>query len=185
MNDKKPELPTAPGLVGKNVYLRPATADDVANTYHWFLLSDPTMQTSRPIPFRTAVEASESYKKKERTADEQLFVIIGVKENVPVGIVRFFNLNNLNRSVELGLLIDPDHRRKGYAIEAIRVLSRWLFRTRDMNKVYASTSSLNKSAVGMLEKAGFKRDGVLRHHYYYDGELRDGFLYSMLRYEFD
>lgn len=185
MPDKNPDLPTPPSLVGKNVFLRPATAEDVANTYHWFLQSDPAMQSSRPHPFQTPAEASEAYKKKERSADEQLFVIVGVKENKPVGIIRFFNMNNLNRSAELGLLMDPDYRRKGYGTEAARILTLWLFRTRDLNKVYANTSSLNKSAVGMLEKAGFKRDGILRHHYYYDGELRDGYLYSLLRYEFD
>jgi ribosomal-protein-alanine N-acetyltransferase len=185
MPEKKPDLPIPPSLVGKNVFLRPATAEDVANTYHWFLQSDPAMQSSRPHPFQTPTEASEAYKKKERTTDEQLFVIVGVKENKPVGIIRFFNMNNLNRSAELGLLMDPDHRRKGYGTEAARILTLWLFRTRDLNKVYANTSSLNKSAVGLLEKAGFKRDGVLRHHYYYDGELRDGYLYSLLRYEFD
>jgi diamine N-acetyltransferase len=185
MSEKKSDVMTIPGLAGKNVYLRPATAEDVANTYHWFLLSDPAAQTTRPHPFQTAAEASEAYKKKERTADEQLFVIVSFKENHPVGIVRFFNMNHLNRSCELGLLVDPDHRRKGYGLEAVRVLTRWLYRTRDLNKVYANTSSLNKATVGLLEKAGFKRDGVLRHQYYFDGELRDGYLYSLLRYECD
>lgn len=185
MSDKKTVPVTAPGLVGKNVYLRPATAEDVANTYHWFLVSDPAMQTSHPHPFQTAAEAAEEYKKKERSADKQLFVIVREKDNHPVGIIRFFNMNHLNRSAELGMLIDPDEHRKGFGSEAIRVLARWLFRTRDLNKVYANTSSLNKGAVGMLEKAGFKRDGTLRHHYYYDGELHDGYHYSLLRYEFD
>jgi RimJ/RimL family protein N-acetyltransferase len=37
----------------------------------------------------------------------------------------------------------------------------------------------------MLEKAGFRRDGTLRHQYYYNGEFHDGYLYSLLRFEFD
>jgi len=185
MSEKKPGFPTAPGLVGKNVYLRPATAKDIANTYHWFLMSDPAMQSSAPHPFRSPTEAAEAYQKKERSSDEQLFVIAHQKEKTPVGVIRFFNLNHLNRSAELGLLMDPDQRRKGYATEGVRLLVRWLFRMRDLNKVYAHASSLNKGAVAMLEKAGFKRDGTLRHHYYYDGELHDGYLYSLLRYEFE
>ncbi|MEW5796658.1 MAG: GNAT family protein [Candidatus Zixiibacteriota bacterium] len=185
MDDKKPAPMTDPGLVGKNIYLRLATAEDVANTHHWYLLSDPAMQSSRARPLRTPAEAAEAYKQKELTADEQLFVIMREKDNRPVGIIRYFGWNHLNRSAELGLLMDPDERRKGHGTEAIRLLARWLFRTRDLNKVYAQTSSLNKAAVGMLEKAGFKRDGTLRHHYFYDGELRDGYSYSLLRYEFD
>lgn len=61
----------------------------------------------------------------------------------------------------------------------------YLIKTRDINKVHAQTSSLNKAAVALLAKAGFKRDGTLRHHYYYDGELHDGYVYSLLRFEFE
>jgi len=185
MADKKSEYPTPPGLVGKNVYLRPATDKDVANTYHWFLQSDPATQSCRPHPFKTPVEAAEAYKKREPTAGEQLFVIVRRKGNVSVGVIRFFNMNTLNRSAELGLIVDPDERRKGHAVEAARLLTKYLFNTRDLNKVYAHTSSLNEAAVAMLKKAGFKRDGTLRHHYFYNGELHDGYLYSLLQYEFE
>ena len=65
------------------------------------------------------------------------------------------------------------------------VLCRYLFRSRDLNKVHARTSSLNSGAVALLEKAGFKRDGTLRHHHFYEGEFHDSYIYSMLRFEFD
>ncbi|MCD6249648.1 MAG: GNAT family N-acetyltransferase [candidate division Zixibacteria bacterium] len=185
MADKKLKFPTPPDLVGKNIYLRPATHKDVANTYHWFLVSDPATQACRPHPFTTAMEAAEAYQKREPTIDRQLFVIIKKKDSVPVGLIRFFDMNMLNRSTEYGLIIDPDERKKGHALEAIRLLTRYLIKTRDINKVYAQTSGKNKGAVALLEKAGFKRDGTLRHHYFYDGELHDGYIYSLLRFEFD
>ncbi len=185
MADQKSEYPVPPGLAGKNIYLRPATAADVADTYHWFLLSDPTMQSCRPHPMKTPAEAAEQYLKREKSADEQLFMIVRRKGDLPVGLIRFFGLNHLNRSVELGLLIDPDERRNGHAVEATRLLTSYLFQMRDLNKVQAQTSELNTAAAAMLEKAGFKRDGTLRHHYFYDGELHDGYIYSLLRYEFE
>jgi RimJ/RimL family protein N-acetyltransferase len=185
MSEHKPEYPTPPGLVGKSVYLRPATAEDIANTYHWHLMSDPSMLSCHPRPLKTAAEAAEDYKKKEKSADQQMFVIVAIKEKTPVGIINYFNWNSLNRSAELGLLTDPDQRRKGYGHEAVRLLTRYLFQMRDLNKVYASTSSLNKATVGLLEKAGFKRDGTLRHQYFYDGEFHDGYIYSLLRFEFE
>jgi RimJ/RimL family protein N-acetyltransferase len=184
MTDKKSDYPVPPDMVGKNIYLRPATAEDVANTYHWFLLSDPAMQSCRPQPYKTPKDASEAYARREITPDRQLFMIIRRKGKLPVGVIRFFDLNTLNRSTELGLLIDPDERRNGHASEALRLLTAHLFRTRDLNKVYAQTSALNDSAVGLLEKAGFKRDATLRGHYFYDGEFHDGYVYSMLRFEF-
>lgn len=185
MADKKPTFPTPADLVGKNVYLRPATHKDVANTHHWFLLSDPALQSSRPYPLRTATEEAERYQKRETSPHRQLFMIVRQKDNVPVGLIRYFHMNMLNRSAEFGLIIDPDERKQGHALEAIRLLTGYLIKVRDINKVHAQTSSLNKGAVALLEKAGFKRDGTLRHHYFYDGELHDGYVYSLLRFEFD
>jgi RimJ/RimL family protein N-acetyltransferase len=185
MADKKSSFPTQPRLVGTKIYLKPATAEDVANTYHWFLLSDPVLQSRRPQPFLTPTEAAESYRKKEKTPNEQLFLIVQQKGSTPVGVIRFFNWNALNRSAELGLLIDPDERRHGYALEALQVLCRYLFFSRDLNKVHAQTASFNTAACKLVEKAGFKRDAVLRHEYFNDSEFHDGYIYSMLRFEFE
>jgi len=184
MTEKKPSFPTQPKLVGAKVYLRPASGEDIANTYHWFLQSDPTAQSSRPHPFLSAADAAEAFKEREKCADDQLFMIVRQQGNTPVGQIRFFNWNTLNRSAELGLLIDPEERRKGHATEAIRLLAKFLFYSRDLNKLHAQTSSKNEAAVGLLEKAGFKRDAVLRHHYLHDGEFHDGYIYSLLRFEF-
>jgi RimJ/RimL family protein N-acetyltransferase len=130
-------------------------------------------------------EAAESYRKKEKTPDEQLFVIVTQKGNTPVGIIRFFNWNHLSRSAELGLLVDPDERRHGYASEALKVLCRYLFFSRDLNKVHAETMASNAAACKVMEKLGFKRDALLRHEYFTDGEFSDGYIYSLLRYEFE
>jgi RimJ/RimL family protein N-acetyltransferase len=105
--------------------------------------------------------------------------------NLPIGRIRFFGLNTLNRSAELGLLIDPDERRKGYGGEAVRILARYLFRFRGLNKVYAQTSEKNVAACKLLEGAGFRRDGVLRHHYFSENEFSNGHLYSLLLFEVD
>jgi diamine N-acetyltransferase len=185
MADKKKSFPTQLRLVGKNIYLRPATAEDVANTYHWYLQSDPTLMSSTPFPFMTASEAAERYKKREQTPNEQLFVVVPKKGKAPVGLIRFFDHNSLNRSSEIDLLIDPEERRKGYARDALDTLCDFLFYARDLNKLHARTSSLNKGAIALMDKAGFKRDGVLRLEYFHEGEFHDGLIFSLLRYEFE
>ncbi len=185
MADKKATPRTAPSLIGDKIYLRPATAEDVANTHHWYLQSDPTARSCRPLPFQTTAEAAESFRKREPSPDRQTFMVVRSKDNVPVGRITFFNLNTLNRSVEIGLLVDPEEREKNYGHDAIRLLCSYLFRMRNMNKVHAQTSAFNSAAIGLLEKAGFKKDGTLRHHYFYQGEFHDGLIYSLLLYEFE
>jgi len=182
---KRNDFPTLPALVGKHTYIRSATAEDIAQTHHWFLHSNPEMLTDEQIDLETASAAAEAFKKEEKGARAQRFVIVRQKDNMPVGRVRFFDLNTMNRSTRVDMLVDPEERRKGYALEATRLLCNYLYRHRGLNKIYAQVCSLNGGAVKLLEEAGFKRDGVLRHQYYVKGELHDGFLYSMLLYEFD
>jgi len=184
MTKDKAILSTAPTFVGDKIYLRPATAEDYANTYHWFMLSDPWSQTCRPIPMKTASEAAESFRKRESTPYDQYYMIVRKKDNVPVGRIHFFDFNTHNRSAELGLIIDPDEQENGYGLAAVRLVCRHLFRTRGLNKVHAQTGAFNKAAQALLKKAGFKLDGTLRHHYFLDGEYHDGLVYSLLAYEF-
>ena len=183
MKDKKTAFPTQPSLVGDHVYLRPATADDAANAHIWFILSEPQAQGCQPLPFRTASEVAEAFKKKEAAADRQAFAIVRKQDKTLVGKITFYDLNTLNRSAGLGLLIDPDERRKGYAADALRVLIRYLFRYRGLNKVYAQTAEFNAGAVKLLESLGFKKDACLRDHHFYNGEFHDTFIYSLLLFE--
>ncbi|MFQ5499989.1 MAG: GNAT family N-acetyltransferase [Candidatus Zixiibacteriota bacterium] len=185
MSKKDKHLPTRPTLVGKKLFLRHATVDDLTNTFHWLLQGEPQSMTCRPYTFATAADEVEAHKKAARSERQQLFMIIRKEDKLPVGRVRFFDYNSLNRSAELGLIIDPDERRNGYAGEALKLLITYLFRYRGLNKVYAQTAEFNEASVKLLESLGFKRDGTLRDHHYFDGEFHNDHVYSLLAYELD
>lgn len=183
MAEPKPKLPARTSLIGDKVYLRPASTDDIINFDYWTMLSQPEMLSCHPTPFRTGTEAVQQYTAKEKTIAEQSFAILRKDGQVPVGTVSFFNYNSLNRSAELGLLIDPDERRKGYGADALQVLSRYLFKHRGLNKVYAQTCAANEAACKLLESLSFKKDGTLRDHYFFNGGFHHGLIYSLLLFE--
>jgi RimJ/RimL family protein N-acetyltransferase len=172
-------------LVGEKIYLRPTTPEDYSSIYMWQLANDPQSTTSHPRIMKTAAQAIEAFKSAQPKETEQTFTVIRKKDDGPVGMIRFFGLNNLNRSAELGLLIDPDEQRNGFGTEAMQVLIRFLFRYRALNKVHAQTADFNEGAVALLDKLGFKRDARLRQHYFYDGTFHDGYIYSLLLHELD
>jgi len=183
MADKKIKYPTQPSLVGAKIYLRTGSAEDAANWQYWFLLSEPQAMSSSPVPFLTPSESSEKFKSKEKSTSEQKFAVVKKDDQIPVGEVAFFNYNPLNRSAELGLLIDPEERKKGYGKEAMQLLCRYLFKYRGLNKVYARTAEFNDAAIKLLETLDFKRDATLRDHYFYNGEFHNGVIYSLLLFE--
>jgi RimJ/RimL family protein N-acetyltransferase len=185
MGSDNKELPTQPSFIGKEIYLRSAVAEDMANYQHWFLLSEPQSMSCHPMPILTPAEAVEKYKKKEKSENDQRFIIVRIKDNQPLGIISFFNMNSLNRSAELGIIIDPDERKNGYAVEALKLLISYLFKFRNLNKVYAETADYNSSSIRLLESVGFKLDGRLRNHHYFNDEYHDKLIYSFLRFELD
>ncbi len=185
MTDKKKSFPAPPSLIGDKLFLRPTSPEDIGNMHHWFLQSEPQSLSCRPHPLATAKEAAERAQAAPKSAEDQRFTAVRKEDKTPVASVRYFSFNALNRSAELGLLVDPEVRRKGYGAEAIKILTRYLFRYRGLNKVYAQTAAFNEGAIAMLESLGFKKDATLRDHYFYNGEFHAGYVYSLLQFEAD
>ncbi|MBN2226402.1 MAG: GNAT family N-acetyltransferase [candidate division Zixibacteria bacterium] len=185
MKETNPQFPTIAALVGKTIYLRPMTSDDILQTYSWFLTSDPQSQTCHQVVLATPQEAAERHRKREPNPERGDFVIVRKEDHELVGKLSYFHLNMLNRSAELGYLVAPDERAQGYAKEGIRLLVHYLFRNQNLNKVYAQTASFNKPSIALLESLDFKLDGTLRQHHYYNGDLYDDLVYSLLRFECD
>ncbi|MFH2034989.1 MAG: GNAT family protein [Candidatus Zixiibacteriota bacterium] len=177
------EYPTAPGLIGNQVYLRPTSPEDFKITYQWFLTSDPFSQTSHQIRLATPSQVVERMRGKEATINEGDFIIASVEDHRPLGKIRYFNLNMLNRSAELGYIVAPSERQNGYAQEGLKLIIGFLFNQLNLNKVYAQTATFNKPSIKLLESLDFKLDGTLRQHHFFKGDMYDDLVYSLLKFE--
>jgi [ribosomal protein S5]-alanine N-acetyltransferase len=181
--DDPNQYPTIPYLVGKNVYLRVIEPEDNETTFLWFLHSDPQSQTCHQPILVSPHDMVEAARKREKSPKEGDFLIIRKEDNQAVGKLRYFNLNMLSRSVELGYITAPDERQKGYAKEALRLMIRYLFTGMNLNKIYAQTASFNTASVALLKSLDFKLDGTLRQHHFYRGNLHDDYIFSLLKFE--
>ena len=85
--------------------------------------------------------------------------------------------------LQIGIDVDPAHRRRGYGAEAQALLARYLFETYTVERVEATTDIENIPEQRALERAGFTREGVLRRAQWRAGDWRDVCLYSKLRGE--
>ncbi|MFC7733582.1 GNAT family protein [Actinomadura keratinilytica] len=83
----------------------------------------------------------------------------------------------------IGIILLPGARGRGYGAEAQRLLARYLFAHTQAMRVEADTEVSNVAAQRALEKAGFTREGILRSYTFRDGEWRDAVVYSILRNE--
>jgi RimJ/RimL family protein N-acetyltransferase len=82
---------------------------------------------------------------------------------------------------EIGYALSPTERRNGYMTEAAKLIVEHLFATKDIERVESITDTQNLASQGVLEKAGFKREGLLRKRNLKNGQYRDEYIYGILR----
>jgi RimJ/RimL family protein N-acetyltransferase len=184
MADKKKITSAPPSLVGKRFYLRPANPDDIKKCYHWVIMAEPQSYNPEPAPILSAGEASEQFKSQMHSTDSQSFMIVMKESDTPVGVIKYEHLNSLNRSAELAWYFDPEEQADLKPTDGIAVLIDYLFAYRNLNKVIAFVREGDKERVKLVERLGFKKDGTLRQHHFFDNKYHDLLLYSLLRFEY-
>ncbi|WVZ60847.1 hypothetical protein U9M48_010814 [Paspalum notatum var. saurae] len=84
---------------------------------------------------------------------------------------------------ELGYLLARAHWGKGVATAAVRRALRAVLAGAEVEglaRVEALVDMDNPASQRVAEKAGFRREGVLRRHYWHKGRARDMVIYSFL-----
>ncbi|WP_046733637.1 GNAT family N-acetyltransferase [Streptomyces humi] len=86
---------------------------------------------------------------------------------------------------ELDVMIGADHRRRGYATEAVVLLSRFMFAERRYHKCLAAVLAHNEPSLRLFRRLGFTEEGRLREHVFFAGRHHDLVMMGMLADEFD
>jgi RimJ/RimL family protein N-acetyltransferase len=87
------------------------------------------------------------------------------------------------QALNIGISLFPAHRERGYGSAAQLALAEYLFATTLVERIEAETDVENIAEQRALERAGFTREGILRHTQFRAGRWRDNVIYSMLRAE--
>jgi RimJ/RimL family protein N-acetyltransferase len=101
-----------------------------------------------------------------------------------VGTINTHTCDPRTGTFSYGLAILPQHQRKGYASESIRLVLRYYFEELRYQKVTATVYSFNEPSIRLHERLGFQLEGRLRRMGYTRGEFYDHLLYGMTAEEF-
>jgi ribosomal-protein-alanine N-acetyltransferase len=101
------------------------------------------------------------------------------------GLLGAVTLDNIRRgpaqAATLGYWTGQEHARRGYMSEAITALVHYAFTELDLSRIEAACLPENKASRGLLEKSGFKYEGVAQSYLQIAGRWRNHVLYSNLR----
>ena len=82
------------------------------------------------------------------------------------------------RSAEVGYWIGRAFWGRGIAVDALRATTQYAFDTLALARVFAVPFATTSRSVRVLEKAGYVREGVMRHSAVKEGRLLDQLLYA-------
>jgi len=117
--------------------------------------------------------------------DAVIFGIRTIPDERLIGSCQLRNIDPVHRNAELQIRIGVvDARGQGRGTEAVRQLLRFGFRDLNLHRVYLNVFAENAAAIGAYEKAGFRREGLLREAAHIDGKYVDVVAMGILREEF-
>jgi len=170
-------------LEGRDIRLRVMEKDDVSllvkciNKIDFYEEYGPITQVSK-------TEAEKQFENPTplATITERVRFVIEKKDGTKIGVIAHYFVQPI-RLMEIGYVIIPSERRKGYGTEAVQIMVDYLFLSKDVVRIQALTDVRNKASQRVLEKTGFQKEGVLRKVGYVRGKWADACAYSTLREE--
>jgi RimJ/RimL family protein N-acetyltransferase/catechol 2,3-dioxygenase-like lactoylglutathione lyase family enzyme len=98
-----------------------------------------------------------------------------------IGWCSLFRWNPVYRSLGIGYCLDEPAWGRGHATEAVRAMLQWAFGALDLNRVEAELDTRNTASARVLDKLGFRREGLRREDCIVSGEVSDSWIYGLLR----
>ncbi len=172
-------------LIGSNVYLRILEKTDIQTTQRW--INDPLISDIMGyLPVMSYENQINWYDNFKDDNTRFIFAICKLSNNEHIGNVGLGKINYISRHCMFNIFIaDNSYKSKGIGTEATKLILEFAFNRLNMNKVYLQTSERFIEANKMYQKIGFKKEGVLREHYYSNGNYEDKVIYSILKREYN
>ena len=186
-NGQPPAPPALPTLRGEHIYLRPAERSDIDLFVRWFDDSETTRYLAARAPFSHAMEERwfESMVEEQGKRNYH-FVICLLADGRAIGTAGLHQVNYEDGHAAFGISIgEKGEWSKGYGTDALRTICDFGFGQLRLERIELDVYEPNLRAQRSYEKAGFVKEGVLRHAHFSDGRHHDVIRMSLLRSEWD
>ncbi len=98
-----------------------------------------------------------------------------------VGAISLFKTSWGTGTTEVGYGVHPLYRRRGFATEAVRALTDWVFATTGLRRIDLTANLDNLASIRVAHRAGFTWEGVLRSAVLDDDGPHDLVVFGLLR----
>jgi RimJ/RimL family protein N-acetyltransferase len=169
-------------LSGRHVALRARHADDVPILQAQLYDDLPTRARADSRPWRPIPPDSEHspYAVTGVSDDAASFSIVSVPAHDLAGEALLWGVDLHNRLAHVGLAILPGFRGRGWSVDVLRLLCRYGFAVRGLNRLQLETLTDNAAMRRAAAHAGFHEEGVLREAAWVPGAFADSVVLGLL-----
>jgi RimJ/RimL family protein N-acetyltransferase len=168
------------------VALRPALPADAARLVAW--RGEPSVRRFQPLQDATLADVRADLARQR--PDElyqgrgERFQWIVLSGGEPAGWITLAVTSWEHALAEVGYALTTAQQGRGVMSQALQILVADLFGATPLERIEARCAVANAASRRVLEKVGFKREGLLRGYFRLGGRRIDNYLYALLRDDF-
>jgi RimJ/RimL family protein N-acetyltransferase len=177
-----PEL-IPPVLLTERLRLRPMTQADVDAHYAVFSDAEVTRYWSRG-PWTDIAQSAEAIAATIAAYADGSGLRLGIEllaSGELIGNASLHHFVDDSRRCELGYALARPHWNRGYVTEALAALLGHGFDALNLNRIEADIDPRNIGSARVLEKLGFRKEGIMPERWIVNGEFADTVNYGLLR----
>ncbi|MDR2806040.1 MAG: GNAT family N-acetyltransferase [Dysgonamonadaceae bacterium] len=152
-------------LEDETIVLRALEPEDLDWLYRWE--NDPDLwqygSTLAPYSRFTLREYLSNAVSQDLFESRQLRVMIVEKASSrPVGTLDLYHFEPMHLRAGVGVFIDSDYRRKGFAGQALQLMKEYASRILLLKQLYAYVPASNQPSYRLFQKSGYREAGLLK-----------------------
>lgn len=169
------------------VYLRAFELND-SILFHKFRNDDEIYELITGNKYFVSFEREKKWVEERIFNDEKkIYLSICLKENDRlIGYASINEIDYRNRSAQWGsIIIDKSEQGKGLSLEVGQLLLKLVFEELGLNRFYSHISENHVGSLKMVERLGFKQEGILRENVYKLNRFHNSIAISILKSEYE
>ena len=171
-----------PVIATERLLLRAVEATDLDALYELRTNNDVMLHLNKPRQSKEDVAKMIEHIQNDHQNNDAITWGISKKDNVRLmGTIGFWRIDKAHYRAEIGYMLHPDHRRKGYLNEAISATMQYGFDQIKLHSVEGHVNPANVASIGLLQKQGFVKEAYFRENYHFNGVFLDTAIYCKVR----
>ncbi len=143
----------------ENIIIRAAEPNDAQLIYNWENNQEIWRVSETYMPY-SMYQIEQFLFNNDLFSNRQIrFIIEITKDTIPIGCIDIYDFDPIHFRAGIGILIQKEYRKQGYAKESLQLLLDYCFNILMLKQVYCLIDALNHDSLNLFKNIGFKQCG--------------------------